>query len=110
MKTNRKKTNREIGDDFTITKINRRTSSGGAWVTGTIAGHKFNALVFAEHAVCPSYELDDSRISKLWLQRISDGKTVVNFDRGWDVEPTDNTAKAIVDFLTTGLADCIYHE
>jgi hypothetical protein len=109
MKINDQNTNCEIGDDFEIQKINPRPSCGGTWVTGTISGHKFNALVFAEHAESTSYELDDSRISKLWLQRISDGKTVVNFDRGWDVEPTDDTARAIVDFLTAGLADCIYH-
>jgi hypothetical protein len=54
--------------------------------------------------------LDDSRISKLWLQRISDKTTVVNFDRGWDVQPADATAQAIVDFLTAGLADYIYHD
>ena len=76
----------------------------------TIAGHKFNALVFPEHAEVPDYELGASRISKLWLQRTADVATVVNFDRGWDVRPTTKLAEAIVDFLAEGLADYVYHD
>ncbi|NLE46470.1 MAG: hypothetical protein GX620_17275 [Chloroflexi bacterium] len=75
---------------------------------GTIAGHKFNALVFPEHAESPEYELGTSRISKLWIQRRADGATVVNFDRGWDVRPTTEVAAAITDFLSAGLAEHTY--
>ena len=75
---------------------------------GTIAGHHFECLVFPERAECPDYELGDSRISKLWLQRLSDKATVVNFDRGWDVRPTTKKAQAIVDFLAAGLAEHTY--
>jgi len=98
----------DIGDDLVITKTTRRAAGAGTWVIGTIAGHKFNALVFAEHADSPDYELGDSRISKLWLQRLADGREVCNFDRGWDIRPTTETAKATVDFLCAGLADHIY--
>ena len=35
--------------------------------------------------------------------------TVLNFDRGWDVRPTDATATAVMDFLAAGLAEHIYH-
>jgi hypothetical protein len=31
---------------FKVTKMQRRTSVGGAWVKGTIGGHRFDALVF----------------------------------------------------------------
>ena len=110
MSTNPQNTPYEIGDDLKITKTTRRAAGGGTWVIGTMAGHTFNGLVFPEHAECESYELEDSRISKLWVQRISDKQTVVNFDRGWDVQPADATAKAIVDFLTAGLADYVYHD
>jgi hypothetical protein len=51
-----------------------------------------------------------SRISKLWVKRLSDGKVVCNFDRGWDIRPTDATATAIVDFLAAGLAEHTYGE
>jgi hypothetical protein len=98
----------EIGDDLRITKTTRRAAGAGSWVIGTIAGHKFNALVFAEHAECPDYELEDSRISKIWVQRLSDKATVANFDRGWDVRPTTKEAQAIVDFLAAGLAEHVF--
>ena len=118
MTTNRKRKNAtrttidafDIGDDLRITKTTRRASGAGTWVIGSIAGHKFNVLVFPEHADCPDYELDDSRISKIWLQRLSDKATVVNFDRGWDVRPTTKAAQAIVDFLAAGLAEHIYNK
>ncbi len=98
----------EMGEDLRITRTTRRASGGGTWVIGSITGHRFDALVFPEHAECPDYELDDSRISKLWVKRLADGKTVVNFDRGWDIRPADATAAAIVDFLAAGLADLVY--
>ncbi len=98
----------EIGDDLEIRKTTRRASGAGTWVMGTLNGHRFDALVFPEHADCPDYELGDSRMSKLWVKRLADGKTVVNFDRGWDIRPTDATAQAIVDFLAAGLAEHTY--
>ncbi len=99
----------EMGDDLRITKTTRRASGGGTWVIGTLAGHTFHALVFPEHAECPDYELGQSRISKLWLQRLADKTTVANFDRGWDHRPANAAATAIVDFLAAGLADLIYN-
>jgi len=106
-------TNRDIDaadllDTLKIIKIERRTSFGGAWVQGTIGEHRFDALVFPEHAECPDYELGDSRISKLTVQRISDKATVANFDRGWDVRPTTTVAGQIVDLLAAGLAETVY--
>ena len=98
----------EIGDDLRITKTTRRASGGGTWVCGTIAGYRFDALVFPEHADSPDYELGDSRISKLRLQRLADKTTVLNFDRGWDIRPADANAAAVMDFLAAGLADYVY--
>ena len=70
-----------------------------------MAGHRFDALVFADHAETPEYELGQSRISKLWVQRLADRQTVFNFDRGLDVPAADPLAERIVGFLTDGLAD-----
>src|SRR5262245_58897765 len=95
----------DLGFDLEITKIERRRSAAGTWVSGTLHGHRFDALVFPEHAENPEYEIDDSRISKLWLQRISDRTVVFNWDRGPDVPATDTIARAIVDFLCEGLAE-----
>jgi len=40
----------DLGDDLRITKTTRRAAGAGTWVCGTIAGHRFDALVFPEHA------------------------------------------------------------
>jgi hypothetical protein len=103
-------TNMKIGDDLVILKTIRRASVGGTWVIGTLNGHRFEALVFPEHAECPDYELGDSRISKIWLLQLSDKSCVTYFDRGWDVHPKTEIAQAIVDFLAAGLAEHIYHQ
>lgn len=98
----------EIGDDLTITKTTRHAAGAGTWVCGRMNGHRFDALVFPEHAENPDYELGESQISKLWVQRLADKAEVANFDRGWDVHPTTDEATAIVDFLCAGLADHTY--
>lgn len=98
----------DLGDDLTITKTTCRSAGSGTWVIGTIAGHRFNALVFSEHAESPDYELGESRISKLWIRDEADGRTVCNFDRGWDIQPATAIAAAITDFLAAGLAEHIY--
>ncbi len=98
----------EILGTLRITKVQRRTSCGGSWVVGTIAGHRFNALVFPEHAESPDFELAGSRISKLWLKHLDTQTTAANFDRGWDIRPTTPMAATIVDLLAAGLAETIY--
>ena len=102
--------NEDIGDDLEIKKVERRTMGGGSWVKGVIAGHRFDALVFPEHAECADYEIGDSKISKLWIQRLADKKEVYNWDRGLDTSAADKTAQAIVDFLAAGLAEHVYAE
>jgi hypothetical protein len=99
----------EVGDDLEFTKIERR-SVGGTWVNGTLNGHRFSALVFPQHAENPDYEIEDSKISKLWIQRISDKKTVFNWDRGEDIAAQTPAAEIIVGFLCAGLADHTYAE
>ena len=78
MTTNANNDDLDLGHDLEITKTTRRNTVGGTWVSGTIHGHRFDALVFPEHAESPDYELDDSRISKLWVQRLADKATVAN--------------------------------
>lgn len=98
----------EILDSLRIEKAHRRHAGGGAWVIGTMGGHHFEALVFPEHAESPDYELEDSRISKLHLQRLADRVEVACFDRGWDRKPTTPEAETIVGLLRDGLAEFIY--
>jgi hypothetical protein len=92
--------------DLKITKIERRTSCGGAWVRGTVNDTmRFDALVFAEHAESEEFELGRSKISKLWIQEIKTKKTLFNFDRGLDVPAASTEVQVVVDFLSVGLAD-----
>jgi hypothetical protein len=100
----------DLGDDLEITKTTRRASGGGTWVCGRLAGHRFDALVFPEHAEVTDYELGQSRISKLWVERLADKQTVFNWDRGLDIPAATDLAQAIVDFLADGLAEHTYAE
>ena len=99
-------TNDDLGDSLKITKTEgRQLNAGGTWVSGSIAGNTFQVLVFEDHAETEEYELGTSRISKLWLRRQVDRQVVANFDRGWDLQPTTDAARKIVDFLAAGIAE-----
>ena len=99
---------KKIGEDLVIARTNPRTGVPGIWVNGILNAHRFSALVFSEHAEYPDYELETSRISKLWLKKIDGGETMANFDRGWDIRPRTKYAGKIVDFLAANLADLVY--
>jgi hypothetical protein len=101
------KTN-DLGDDLEILKTTRRAAGGGTWVIGRVAGYRFDALVFPEHADNPEWELGTSRISKLWLARIANKETSFNWDRGLDMPASSKNAQAVVDFLAAGLAEHIF--
>jgi hypothetical protein len=96
-----------FGDDLSFRALNPR-AAGGAWVIGLVAGHRFEALVFPDHADNPAWEIRDSRISKLWVQRLCDGRVVFHWDRGADVAAADAATRAVVDFLAAGLADHVF--
>ena len=101
----------DLGFDLRFDKrASRSLSAGGTWVSGTIHDHRFEALVFPEHAGDPDWEIGDSGISKLWVQRLADQQEVYNWDRGPDVPAQTTTAAAIVDFLCAGLAQLTYGE
>ena len=85
----------DLGFDLEITKTTRRAAGAGTWVCGTLHGHRFEALVFPEHADNPEWEIGDSRISKLWIQRLADRRQVFNWDRGADVPAADKTVACI---------------
>jgi hypothetical protein len=78
------------------------------WVCGTVAGHRFHALVFREHAAFGSYELGTSRISKLGIVRLDDDQIVFNWDRGLDGLAASAETQAVVEFLAANLADLAY--
>jgi hypothetical protein len=96
-----------FGDDLAFT-LRPRESCGGTWVLGLVAGRRFQALVFPGHAEGPGHELEESRISKLWVQRLSDRTVVFNFDRGEDLPARDHATRAVVEFLAGALANRVF--
>jgi hypothetical protein len=98
---------RQIDRPLRIQRTKRSPYNGGTWVRGTLAGHAFEALVFAEHAESESYELERSRISKLCVRDAAD-RVVACFDRGWDRTPDDEIAQAIIDLLAAELAEAVF--
>lgn len=70
------------------------------WITGKIGQFVFTAKVFG----LPSkFGIDGGRVSKLEIKK---GTTpVVNYDRGWDIEPESDEAReilrAVVEYLET---------
>ena len=99
--------NSDLLDTLRITKTTPRKSAPGSWVNGTIAGHKFEALVFPEPASDPAFEIPGSNISKYCLQDARKD-TVAEFDRGWSLKPTTEIAQRITDLLAAGLAESVY--
>src|SRR5262245_43896620 len=98
----------DLLDTLEITKVERRTSSGGAWVTGRVAGYRFEALVFPEPALDREWEVSgDSRISKLWIAN-ADRREVYCWDRGPGTPAANQTVETIVGLLADGLADTVF--
>ena len=91
-----------------VTRMTRRASGGGTWVSGRVADYRFEALVFPAHAESEEYELGRSRVSKLWVQRLADQQTVFNFDRGLDIGAADATTERLVAYLCAKVADRVY--
>lgn len=81
---------------------------GGSWVQGTLMGFKFEALVFAKHAIYAEYEIERSRISKLALRRLSDGCIVYHWDRGLDIPAIDDKAQIALTILCERVASIVF--
>ena len=56
------------------------------WKHGELNGFKWCIKVYGDGS---EFGIDNGRISKLWIQRESNGETVANYSRGWDVKPFD---------------------
>ena len=77
------------------------------WIVGTVTSngktYKVNAKVFLEGS---EFGIDNGPISKLWIQGTDekDYKPVVNYDRGWDIEPSEEN-KALYNEIMKLLVD-----
>jgi len=90
-----------------ITSISKRPAVG-VWVKGTLMRFTFEALVFRKHAVCPDYEIEQSRISKLFIRRQSDLAILYAWDRGLDIVAANAGAKRAVNILCARLASLVF--
>lgn len=68
------------------------------WYEGCMDGYHYQAKVYDEGSI---YGINEGRISKLWMSR--DGKTVVSYDRGWDIRP-DAEAQAAFEKIIARFA------
>lgn len=69
------------------------------YVEGIVGRYKFDAKVFDE---CSKYGIDGGRISKLTLRDENSEHCILNYDRGWDIEPDDEYLEhyeAIIELL-----------
>jgi hypothetical protein len=77
---------------------NKRKEDKNMWSQGTIGipdgeGKYTNCRYWVKHYDEPSeeYGIDRGRISKLEIR--VNGKTTLNYDRGWDIEPEDEATQ-----------------
>lgn len=62
------------------------------WQDGQVGPYKFQAKVYE---VGSEYGIEGGRVSKLHIKD-STGKTIINYDRGWDIKPKTAAHKKIV--------------
>jgi hypothetical protein len=71
----------------------KQTEDKTMWDEGTLLVKGTNVKYWVKHYDEPSeeYGIDGGRISKMELR--VDGKTTLNYDRGWDIEPEDEASQ-----------------
>ena len=75
------------GNDVKLDLKNDETNP--VWIVGDVQingeTYRVNAKVFQEGS---EFGIDKGPVSKLWVSD-SNGNTVINYDRGWDIKPTE---------------------
>jgi len=69
------------------------------WVKGKVGDYSFEVKIFDE---CSKYGINRGRISKLTLRDETGEHCLINYDRGWDIEPDDEYLEhyeAIINLL-----------
>lgn len=94
--------------DFEIYLTEPPNPMGRCWVSGAVLGYAFNALVFPDHATQSTFELGNSRISKLEIYRRDVNLRVVNYDRGWDIRPESVKLERAVQIVCRRLAKEVF--
>lgn len=61
---------------------------GNNWFKACIDGYEIHAKVYDE---CSKYGIENGNVSKLEIKDLYTGELIINYDRGWDVMPTEKT-------------------
>jgi hypothetical protein len=77
---------------------------GGGWMEGFIGKYTFQAKVYDEPS---TFGINDGRVSKLmvWDEVVRQKESniftasIINYDRGWDIEPKTDEAKGILETI-----------
>ncbi len=97
----------------------RQKTPAYPWVEGTLEemlldrswigrSYGFQAKVYNDGS---KFGINKGRVSKLAVWKNETGgtvsfrKTIANYDRGWDVQPTDDTAKDVLKRIIDGLEE-----
>jgi len=62
------------------------------WGIGELDGYEFYVKHFENGS---EYGINEGKISKLEIRK--DGRTVANYDRGWDMEPQDAATQKVYE-------------
>lgn len=80
-----------------------QASDENGWIKGKVGRYTFSAKVYDEGS---EYGINEGRVSKVsvWdkAKRTSEGffpACILNYDRGWDIEPATEEAKQILAAL-----------
>ena len=66
-----------------------------SWVKGSYKDYDFTYMLFEEPS---KYGIEGGKVSKLCIKG-EDGDWLVNYDRGWDVKPTEDILSDYTDIL-----------
>ncbi len=103
-------TDDDLENDLSFINLTDPRAAVGLWLAGRVAGHAFEARVWLGHAADPAWEIQNSRITKLWVHRLADRTVVFEWDRGPVRPAADPEAAKVVDFLVAGLAEHVFGE
>ena len=90
-----------MSEDKHLIRITSDMRKATGWVSGTVDGNiTFEAKVFDNPSV---FGIDDGRISKLSIRNANE--EFVNYDRGWDIEPSMPEHRKIYEAVVSTLND-----
>jgi hypothetical protein len=68
------------------------------WLRGTVNGFCFLAKVYDTGSI---YGINNGRVSKLtvWSSEYQSTGDIINYDRGWDIEPSDDEQRELLQAI-----------